>query len=785
MNFLKKNGARRRNAESISVQQVSINGTLENVHQFPTFSDTNVPPLDGLIRSFLAPPDPENENAAPSAKGNGVEFDNKYLPRANYQTTQNKATVDFDDVLGPSSLLDQRITVTCFPKQSAQSKTERQMSMRQLANEIERAAASDKGGLPWFKLASFGERRTEKNCLRNNENVLSVSGVEADYDAGSISPDEAERRLRAAGIAAMVYTTPSHGQDGKGNRWRVFAPFDQPLPPEHRAQHVARLNGILDGALDGASFVLSQSYYGGNVAGRPKVDIRLIDGKPINQAAHLDATAIGKASAVKAQNLDLFDDILGTVEKPKDRLSVERCREILGDLPSEWCENRDMWIRAGMALHFEFDGSAEGFTIWDRWSRQSSKYDAHAIKRDWRSFRDKPQSVTMGTLIDAGREGREARLNREIDAEIMDLGEEDFADVLGKPEKPKSASKLTFLTPSDCAAMPSRGYVIKGFIAPGDVACMFGEPGAGKSMIAPYLGYMVAQGNEAFGMRTKQGSVFYVPAEDETGMQMRVRALQEQHGDADNFFVVRGVSIGTDEGLKDLLLEVKRQRPALIILDTLAAAFPGLEENSSEAMSKVVHVGKRLARFGAAVVFIHHSTKDSNGTPRGHSVLNGALDVSMELFKADEHGVVRGRLKKNRNGPCDRDIAFRIQSHEFGIDEDGDQVTAGYCEPCQPGSVPKSVKLTPPQKEALSILRDMVATSGDMSPSVALEDWRQRCAQSAKISASDNRKSVLTAVRRAIEGLMRAGLVEQAGEFVVIDDPHEMGADEIDDLGEF
>ncbi|MDI6026089.1 AAA family ATPase [Corticibacterium sp. UT-5YL-CI-8] len=675
-------------------------------------------------------------------------------------------------------MLDLPVAVTRFPSQAAQTKAERQLSMRQLAEEIGQATAQDKSGLPWFKLGSFGERRTEKNCLRNNENLLFVSGIEADYDAGTMSPDEAERRLSAAGIAAMVYTTPSHAQEGKGSRWRVLAPFDTPLSPEKRAQHVARLNGILDGALDGTSFVLSQSYFGGSVKGRPHVDVRLIDGMAINRAGHLDAGAVGKRTAATAAMHDLFEDILGGAPKAKEQLGIERCREILADLPPEWCEDRDSWIRAGMALHHEFGGNSEGFAVWDAWSRHSRKYDAADIKRDWRSFRDKAQIVTMGTLVKAGEANRQARIDRQLDSEFENLGEDDLA----KPA-PKPKSGLTFLSPSDCSAMPSRGYVIKGFIAPGDIACIFGEPGAGKSMIAPYLGYAVAQGREAFGMRTKPGKVFYLPMEDETGMQMRVRALHEQHGDAENFFVVRGASIHGDEGLKELLLEVKRQQPALIIIDTLAASWPGLEENSSEAMSKVVAVGKRLARFGAAVVFIHHSTKDSNGTPRGHSVLNGALDVSMELFKPDEDGIARGRLRKNRNGPCELDMALRIQSHEFGLDEDGDPITAGYCEPCQPGSAPKAVRLTIPQREALTILRDM-ATTGDMSPVVAMEEWRQACSQSAKISTSDNRKSVMTAVRRAIEGLLREGFVEKVGETVVIHDPHGVTDDEIDDLGD-
>jgi archaellum biogenesis ATPase FlaH len=781
---LGENGARRRNAGSVKNQLLNDCGTLENVREFPPFSEANVPPLETFIRSVLAPPKLQNENAVSAGPRNGATK-SRNNPLANYQTNTDNAT-DFDDILGTSRL----------PAIEA-----RRVDL--VRNGYNPTPVNGKAAVlrDWSKTASdeWDARRwsTTHSFAKNTGIVLGENLVAIDVDI--LDRSISAPLINAADLLGSGAPLVRVGQAPKTLLlFRTDRPIQKRSTGKYRRAEGEKEQGV-EILGSGQQFVAEGIHPDTGKPyqwiGESPLDVQMYE-LPLIDHARLEAfmqdceSALSRTGWRKIKGAtggakpDLFDDIQGHSEKPQDRLSAQRCREIVADLPSEWRENRDMWIRAGMALHFEFDGSAEGFAIWDTWSHQSAKYDAQAIKRDWRSFRDKSQSVTMGTLIQAGEEIRQARIDRQLDDDIEDLGDEGFSDVLGTSEKPKVTSKLTFLTPSDCAAMPSRGYVIKGFIAPGDVACVFGEPGAGKSMIAPYLGYMVAQGNEAFGMRTKQGGVFYVPSEDETGMQMRVRALREQHGDADDFFVVRGVNIGKDDGLKDLLLEIKRQRPSLIVIDTLAAAFPGLEENSSEAMSRVVNTGKRLAAFGAAVVFIHHSTKDSNGTPRGHSVLNGALDVSMELFKADEHGIVRGRLKKNRNGPCDRDVAFRIQSHEFGVDEDGDPVTAGYCEPCLPGSVPKSVRLTVPQKEALTILRDMVATSGDMSPSVAIDDWRKRCSGSAKISASDNPKSVLTAVRRAIEGLSRAGLVEKMGDYVIIDDPQAVTADEFDDLGE-
>ena len=37
--------------------------------------------------------------------------------------------------------------------------------------------------------------------------------MEGDYDAGAVSPQDAAARLRQSGIAALIYTTPSHTAD--------------------------------------------------------------------------------------------------------------------------------------------------------------------------------------------------------------------------------------------------------------------------------------------------------------------------------------------------------------------------------------------------------------------------------------------------------------------------------------------------------------------------------------------------------------------------------------------
>ena len=128
------------------------------------------------------------------------------------------------DLIGGFSRLDVSLRFTLFPTRGANRKKPLCISLNSLAAMIKGTVANKKESLPWLKAAIFGNDRTLKNCLRHNRNVLTITGVEADYDAGDMSPEAARDRLEAAGLTCLIYTTPSHLQPDKGNRWRVILP---------------------------------------------------------------------------------------------------------------------------------------------------------------------------------------------------------------------------------------------------------------------------------------------------------------------------------------------------------------------------------------------------------------------------------------------------------------------------------------------------------------------------------------------------------------------------------
>ena len=431
-------------------------------------------------------------------------------------------------------------------------------------------------------------------------------------------------------------------------------------------------------------------------------------------------------------------------------LSLSVLKDALMSIPNDGSleenSSRDWWFNLIAALNYEADGSADGLQIVHEWSAQWPDYDAKKTEAAWRSCKRRDGSLRTGDSIIA-----EARKHGWYPPYSFPPITEQQRQLGGGNSGTPQGVQL--MTPAECAAVPIRDYVVKGFIAPYQIGCIFGDPGAGKSLIAPYIGYAVAQGRKVFGRRANLGLVFYVAAEDQAGMETRITALRAKHGDADSFKLVTGVSdlFSTNSlNLLELQNQVIQHRPSLIFIDTLAMAFPGMEENAFESMGRVVAVGRALAQQGAAVIFIHHGTKAEGNTPRGHSVFNGALDMALHLKAKDGHGVIRGKLTKNRNGSVDCDIAIKIGTHEIGKDQDDDVVDAAYAIELAQGAAAEAVRFSPSANAALYIFMELAKEHG----AVTDEIWRAACVNGRTVSSSEITDSRRKAYNRVVNELM-------------------------------
>lgn len=332
---------------------------------------------------------------------------------------------------------------------------------------------------------------------------------------------------------------------------------------------------------------------------------------------------------------------------------------------------------------------------------------------------------------------------------------------------PPGSRPVEWLTPAECAALPGRGYIVKGLIAPGDLVLIFGGPGLGKSCIAPRLAYAIALGEGVFGRRVRQGKVLYVAAEDGHGMRARLAALMAEMGDAPDLLLAAGLSgFMEPEGAAAniLIAKVAEVRPAVVFIDTVAAAFHGIRENEAgaEGMGCVVDFARGLiATFGVAVVLVHHTPKADASTPRGHGLLHGDADVALSLSR-DGAGMIRAAFSKNRNGPSDGVLAFTIRAVTLGIDDDGDPITAPVCDPADKAG-PSGPTLRGQPSVALRFFFDLIEREGEALPvgtgfpsvsvrGVREDRWRAEC-ETRRLTTSDNSNSHARAFHRAFQNL--------------------------------
>lgn len=289
--------------------------------------------------------------------------------------------------------MNNQITWTTLPDKSGSVMTKHSGTWPRFVARLRAAGIfPSKEQCPWIKLATFGDKRSDKGSLRTNENTKAVYGVEGDYDRGIVTIEEAITLLEKHDIKAAVYPTPSWTAEKP--RWRVLCPLAQQHLPGEREGLVARLNGALGGILAPESFTLSQGYfYGGTPTNNYRVLATFNDpdsGQCIDELDDLDRIALKNgqkppenqagSETAGATPVDAADDD-DIAPMPTDPAIMADLRSALTALDAD---KRDVWIDIGMALKSLGD---QGRSLWLEWSQTSEKYKAREAARTWESFK--------------------------------------------------------------------------------------------------------------------------------------------------------------------------------------------------------------------------------------------------------------------------------------------------------------------------------------------------------------------------------------------------------------
>lgn len=239
----------------------------------------------------------------------------------------------------------------------------------------------------------------------------------------------------------------------------------------------------------------------------------------------------------------------------------------------------------------------------------------------------------------------------------------------------------------------SAAWTVTGLLPESGLAMLYGASNVGKSFLSLDLACALASGSPWFGCSTLPSTVIYVAAEGVHGLRGRVSAWRLAHErpiPESLMLVADGIDLSKRADTDDLvwlaedLLEANPEFPRhpVFIIDTLASAMPGADENSATDMGRVVHHARELAkRTGGLVFLVHHSGKDSDRGPRGHSLLLAAVDTAIQVSGSSTAALRAWRVVKSRDGESGLCASFALKVVELDGDESQPRCTSCVVEP--------------------------------------------------------------------------------------------------------
>jgi len=175
--------------------------------------------------------------------------------------------------------------------------------------------------------------------------------------------------------------------------------------------------------------------------------------------------------------------------------------------------------------------------------------------------------------------------------------------------------------------LPPPKWLIKNLVPASGIATLYGPSKSGKTFLVLDLLASIALGRPFFGRRVATSSVTYVCLEGGAGLANRIRAYETYHGvklPSDTFKVVLDEVSLFKSDITQFAHAVNEfgQDGGIIVIDTLAQASKGADENSSVDMGLIIGSAQKLQKItGGLVLLIHHVGKDASRGQRGHSSL--------------------------------------------------------------------------------------------------------------------------------------------------------------------
>ena len=232
------------------------------------------------------------------------------------------------------------------------------------------------------------------------------------------------------------------------------------------------------------------------------------------------------------------------------------------------------------------------------------------------------------------------------------------------------------------SAMPPVEWLIEDIITADGFGITYGPPASLKSFLVIAWSLHIASGTPWLDHKVRQGGVLYVAGEGVRGMGRRVRAWMRHNGlegvDLPFRLLPASVNLNDPEQLNKLVrtaiasAEAEGTTIAMVVIDTVARAIPGADENSAQDMGRLIAAVEHLkSQVACHVHGVHHSGKDPDRGARGSSALLGAVDTMVRVTRDDDNLTIKVEKQKDDDEPAP--INLRIErvdlSHDLIVEQ--------------------------------------------------------------------------------------------------------------------
>lgn len=371
----------------------------------------------------------------------------------------------------------------------------------------------------------------------------------------------------------------------------------------------------------------------------------------------------------------------GVMPERQGDISASPIRDVLAAL--NCITNADLhydeWVRVAMAIYAASGGSDAGLDAFLAWSGKSQKHEEAECLRLWNSIRrSPPKNISYGTLHYLAQAERPLFVppswRPEEDAEFRPAGGEQSAPQWD--ERPP-ADVFKTLSMEEVLALPPVEWRVKGWLTTDGFAVAYGAPGSFKSFIALDISLCIAYGLPWKGCEVKQGGVLYIAGEGVRGLKRRMVAWQRKHNlvgvDAPFRLLAAAVNLTDGEHVAKVVrtavaaAEAEGFPVALVVVDTVARAIAGADENSAQDMGRLVAAVDQIREHcSTAVLGIHHSGKDKEKGARGSSALLGAVDTMIQVNRDEGTLCVTVKVEKQKDDEPPEPL--RLEGEKISLD---------------------------------------------------------------------------------------------------------------------